>query len=263
MLKSGATAPEVLLNSLSVPNGIALSPDHQTLYVCDSDTKNLWAYELKTDGTIKKGGVLASFNSEIDGVKTDLDNRIYVAASFDGVIILDRTGKKLDTIPVPEKTRNLCWGGNFRKDLFITAGTSVYRIHLNPISPLTFNGLLGQPTDRSVAINVVAESSFSAFVEYGTAEGVYTQFTETSTVEAGVAQVISILNLQPDTRYFYRIRVKPEGVDFYKALSMGSFHTQRNPSSTFTFDVHAWIHPPILSPIATLLQIRSRMPLIS
>jgi gluconolactonase len=46
------------------------------------------------------------------------------------VWIFSPEGKPLATILMPEKVANLAWAGPDRKMLYITASTSVFRVHL-------------------------------------------------------------------------------------------------------------------------------------
>ncbi len=44
-----------------------------------------------------------------------------------GVTVVDKTGKLVENIPVPESwTANVCFGGKDRKTLFITASEAVF-----------------------------------------------------------------------------------------------------------------------------------------
>jgi len=46
------------------------------------------------------------------------------------VQVYDADGKKLETIEVPEKPANVCFGGKDYKTLFITARTSLYQVRM-------------------------------------------------------------------------------------------------------------------------------------
>ncbi|NJK83045.1 MAG: SMP-30/gluconolactonase/LRE family protein, partial [Saprospiraceae bacterium] len=56
----------VLVDSLSRPNGVALSPDEKTMYVAVSDSKKayLLAYDLEEDGTVINGKILCDMTPE-------------------------------------------------------------------------------------------------------------------------------------------------------------------------------------------------------
>ncbi len=122
------------------PNGLAFSPDETQLYVSDTSAA------LRKDGSGNHhivrfdvvGGV-ALANPKIfaviqpglsDGFRLDSRGWIFTS-SEDGVQIIHPDGTLLAKIPVPEKVGNLTFGGPLRNELFICAGTSLYRIRLN------------------------------------------------------------------------------------------------------------------------------------
>jgi hypothetical protein len=73
--------------------------------------------------------------------------------------------------------------------------------------------------------------------EYGTASGAYTSTTAPQAGAAGKPLETLIDELQPGTRYYYRIRYGTE------AGPERSFVTQRAPGSTFTFGIQGDSHP--------------------
>ena len=108
------------------PNGVALAPNQQKLYVADSGRRNLRVYEIAGDGALRNGRLFAEVTGVPDGLKTDEGGNVWVAVSG-GIWVFDSQGKHLGTVAVPENPSNCCWGAGFR-DLYITARTSVYRI---------------------------------------------------------------------------------------------------------------------------------------
>jgi len=111
-------------------NGVALDPKQLILYVADSATQQIWAFEVTADGSLKKGRVIAQLKSDqpgaADGLKTDEAGNIYVAGPG-GVWVFTAAGKHLGTIAVPETPSNCAWGRGF-SGLYITARTSVYYV---------------------------------------------------------------------------------------------------------------------------------------
>ena len=102
--------------------------------------------------------------------------------------------------------------------------------------------LLGRPTNSSVTINLLADVDAEAYCEYGTTSGVYSAQTVPATFSGGTPIEMLMDNLQPDTKYFYRIRYREPGTTEYSQGQEYSFHTQRQPGSTFTFTVQADPH---------------------
>jgi gluconolactonase len=130
-----------IIDDVDTPNGIALSPDGKTLYVADNAARKngphtLVAYNLHADGTCKRRAVLHDFQERrgIDGMIVDTDGNIYATAESGartGVYIFDPAGKEIGFIRTPETATNCTFGDKDLKTLYITAGTSLYRIRLN------------------------------------------------------------------------------------------------------------------------------------
>lgn len=125
---------ERLETTAKKPNGIAISPDGETLYVADNgpDRRALLAMDLDDDdGDISDPRVLVDFGGAggIDGMTVDADGRI-VAATPEGVVVFSHKGKRLALIPTPEPAANVEFGGEDASHvLYIMAGKSLYRIH--------------------------------------------------------------------------------------------------------------------------------------
>ena len=129
-----------IINDVAKPNGIILSPNMDILYLADSPpapkgTRLLLAYPLKDDGTVGKKKVLHDFGADrgIDGMSIDIKGNLYATAgkgATGGVYIFTPDGKKTEFIATPETPTNCVFGGEDRRMLYITAGKSLYRIHL-------------------------------------------------------------------------------------------------------------------------------------
>jgi gluconolactonase len=90
-------------------------------------------YEANADGTLSNGRVFFDMTDGkgfLDGMKVDRQGHLYVTGPG-GVWILSHKGKHLGTIRAPEPATNIAWGDNDGRMLYITAGGSVYRIHLS------------------------------------------------------------------------------------------------------------------------------------
>jgi len=114
----------------------------------------------------------------------------------------------------------------------------------------TFTVILGQPTDKSVTIDVRADTAAQVYFQYGGASGVYTGQTAAVAMTADpyaagyyVAQTV-IAGLSADTRYFYRMQYSTAGAAGpFTPGAEKAFHTQRLPGSTFEFIVQGDSHP--------------------
>ena len=125
---------ELLVRDQSRPNGIALSPDEQTLYVANSDTeKKVWmAYDVNAQGATN-GRIFYDVNDQdapgaADGLKVDSDGNVF-ATGPGGVWIFSPGGTHLGTIQTDEVTANVGWG-NDGHSLYMTSSTGLYRIQL-------------------------------------------------------------------------------------------------------------------------------------
>jgi len=62
-----------------------------------------------------------------DGMKVSRDGRVFCTGSG-GIWVIDPRGQRLGVIRVPEVPRNLAFGGQDHRTLYITAGTSLYSL---------------------------------------------------------------------------------------------------------------------------------------
>ena len=116
-------------DELEQPNGIALSPDHATLYVTDTQAGVVMQYPVNAGGTTGAGVVLANV-AQPDGMTVDVNGNLYVAGSA-GVSVLDPDGGSWGTIGgLPEAATNVAFGGADRKSLYITTPGAVHRVAL-------------------------------------------------------------------------------------------------------------------------------------
>ena len=112
--------------------------------------------------------------------------------------------------------------------------------------PTNFDGniILGRPTDRQVTVNVLFNSDQeSFFIEYGDTAGSLLQQTPLRTgLKGRIAYEELVAGLEPNRRYFYRLRFRGAGQSSYGSSAEYTFHTQRAPGSTFTFTLIADSH---------------------
>lgn len=121
---------EVIAKPKGRPNGIALAPDGRTLYVGNSDEKNVRAYDLEKNGAASNERVLISGIEGVpDGICVDEKGNLYVAAK--GVAVFTAEGKPLGNIEMSETPSNCTFGDPDFASLYITARTSVYRVRLD------------------------------------------------------------------------------------------------------------------------------------
>jgi gluconolactonase len=112
------------------PNGIVLSPNGHTLYVTDSDTRTVRAYDIEKDGVPANEHVLISGIEGIpNGIRVDEKGNLYVAAKE--VYIYTSAGKRISQINIGETPSNLAWGDNDFGTLYVAAHTSMYRVQMD------------------------------------------------------------------------------------------------------------------------------------
>jgi len=125
-------------DQITRPNGISLSFDGKILFVADTDTENLWAFDVQPDGTAKNRRSFVKLHdpqprpdgtrrSGADGMAIDTESRLYVTTSS-GVQVIDRRGQYLGTIRVPKNPSNLAFGGPDRRTLYITGRDSLFSV---------------------------------------------------------------------------------------------------------------------------------------
>jgi gluconolactonase len=115
---------KIICDKYQYPNGVCLSPDESVLYICSNKPfeKFISAYDTSTHRFIK---VFAEETS--DGIECDDSANVYLC-NKDGIIILDTLGQRMALLKLDSIPANICWGGNDRKDLFITARENIFLI---------------------------------------------------------------------------------------------------------------------------------------
>ncbi|MBX6311442.1 MAG: SMP-30/gluconolactonase/LRE family protein [Isosphaeraceae bacterium] len=139
----GTLARILAAPAIDMPNGIAIAPDDQTLYLIDADgrpgrARRIRAYDLKADGTVVNERLLYDFapGRSGDGLALDVEGNLYVAAGLHrrrgtsetldtrpGIHVISPQGKLLAFLETPEDTvTNCAFGGPDRRTLYITCG---------------------------------------------------------------------------------------------------------------------------------------------
>lgn len=115
-------------STLVRPNGIVGTPDGKLLYVADALANKIYRYEINKDASLTNRSVFLSQKS--DGMTLDKHGNLYLTGK-NGVDIYSSEGEHIGNIRIPEPhTANLCFAGENRDVLFITASKSVYIIRM-------------------------------------------------------------------------------------------------------------------------------------
>ncbi len=118
---------------LEAPNGIGLSPDGRTLYVAETPTGRLWAFEITAPGTTSRRHVVATVPGApplgyamCDSLCVDAEGNIIVATLVNGgVTSISPDGSKAEHTPCPDPlTTNACFGGPELRTLYVTLSTT-------------------------------------------------------------------------------------------------------------------------------------------
>jgi gluconolactonase len=131
----GSSIEEVIYPLLT-PNGIGLSPDELRLYVAETQTGRLWAFDLEAPGVVKRrrypslnGGELVAGLPGFqlfDSLAVDAEGNICVATLFNGgITVISPDGRSVEHLPMPDDyTTNICFGGPGLRTAYVTLSTS-------------------------------------------------------------------------------------------------------------------------------------------
>ncbi len=129
-------AVTLLVDSLTRPNGIALSPDEKSLFVANSDPERARWYRFELgDSTVVSGKIFydvtdltANEKGLPDGMKIDANGNVF-ATGPGGVFIFNSEGKMLGKIKFEAATSNCALADN-DKTLYVTNDMNIIRITL-------------------------------------------------------------------------------------------------------------------------------------
>ncbi len=119
----------LLDSSFDKPNGICFSPDEKKLYVNESARCLIYVWDMVGDSLLSNKRLFYTIPAVgyADGMKVDSAGNLYCAGPT-GMWIISPTGQSLGRIAMTENPSNCAWGDNDRKTLYMTAGSSLYRI---------------------------------------------------------------------------------------------------------------------------------------
>jgi gluconolactonase len=112
------------------PNGLCFSPDERILYVNDSSTYRIVAFDVHPDGALTGERLIRVTEGKgkpPDGMKIDEFGNI-VCAAQKGLHWLSPDGDYLGMIIHPEHILNLSWGGEDFRTLYLTSSYGVYTL---------------------------------------------------------------------------------------------------------------------------------------
>lgn len=143
-VKDGTLTP--LLQDVGAPNGLAMTDDGSTLYVCNTSEQTVSAWDVAPDGSVRDGRVVCvtkhgEHEGRPDGMKLDARGNIYVAANGPaGIWVFDPQGVLLGLIGVgevmnrqgtaPGGPANIAWGDDDLQTIYATAVSTVFRLRM-------------------------------------------------------------------------------------------------------------------------------------
>jgi gluconolactonase len=164
-IDEGGKVTRVTGRELDRPNGVLVSAYDRFLYVADNNNdtlggaRKLWRFSLRPDGNIDFASrkLLHDWDKGRgpDGLKQDVEGRLYVAAGFNkpnppfepatdkkgGIYVFSPEGKLLTFLPVPtDEVTNCAFGGDDLKTLYITGGGTLYSIRTRTAGRVVWPG---------------------------------------------------------------------------------------------------------------------------
>jgi len=131
-----------VLGSIAIPNGLCFSPDGATLYFCDSERKQIWAFDFEVDeGRICNQRVFCDLSDQPgfpDGSAVDAEGCVWNAA-FGAATIrrIDPKGRIDRVVGLPtRKVTSLAFGGADRRTLFVTTASAKLSPEILAAEPL-------------------------------------------------------------------------------------------------------------------------------
>jgi len=128
-------------NEYGMPNGLCLSPDESVLYLSDSSSFTIWAYDVMSNGRLRNkrffGMIKPPGDSEnqkyngsaADGMTCDRNGNVFATSRF-GLHTYSKDGKYLGLVQFHASPSNCVIGGKDMTTLFVTCRTRVYAIQM-------------------------------------------------------------------------------------------------------------------------------------
>ena len=127
----GSLVREVIF-PVDAPNGIGLSPDEKTLYVAETFTGRLWAFEITGPGEVAPGEGFGPGGGRLvvglpgfqlfDSLAIEAGGRVCVATLANGgITVVSPDGSAVEQVAMPDPlTTNVCFGGEDLRTAYVT-----------------------------------------------------------------------------------------------------------------------------------------------
>lgn len=127
---------EKVTDELSAPNGLCFSPDQSRLYIADTGRgQEIRVWDVR-GARLSNGRRFSQLTlpgtsnvTYADGIRCDIEGNIWAGAR-PGVQVIAPEGDAIGVIRLPEVCANVCFGGQRRNRLFMTASQSLYSLYV-------------------------------------------------------------------------------------------------------------------------------------
>jgi len=120
-LPDGSSVTEVAY-PLQGANGVGLSPAGDRVYVAESFTGRLWAWDVEGPGRVRdrRGSCLLATTGHFDSLAVEADGTVVIAAIGDGLCCYHPDGTH-EFLAMPDPmTTNVCFGGDDLRTAYVT-----------------------------------------------------------------------------------------------------------------------------------------------
>ena len=131
--KADGSEIKEVIQPLTTPNGIGLSPDEKTLYVAETEAARLYGFAITGDGTVAKigfpesvtGGRLVTCDGgyrKFDSLAVEADGKVCVATLLTGgITVANPDGGTAEFVETGDPyTTNICFGGAGLRTAYLT-----------------------------------------------------------------------------------------------------------------------------------------------
>jgi gluconolactonase len=134
--KADGSGIRELVFPIHKPNGIGLSPDGKTLYVAETESSRLWAWDLAGPGELAHPATASpqsphgsrmlfnpSMYQRFDSLAVEANGNICVGTlDRGGITVIAPEGGEVEFVPTPGDTHitNLCFGGEGMRKAYVT-----------------------------------------------------------------------------------------------------------------------------------------------
>jgi gluconolactonase len=133
--RSDGSAIRELVQPMIMPNGVGLSPDERTVYVAETRTGHLWAFDIVSPGVLARGPPHENGGRHLagppgytsfDSLAVERNGNIAVASLvLGGINVVAPDGRFVEFQPMPDPiTTNICFGGPDLGTAYVTLSST-------------------------------------------------------------------------------------------------------------------------------------------